>query len=726
MSIQALISNPQTADAVLNLAAQSMVLLLAGWIFSLIFRRASAPWRSGGMLALILILALWPLKIVLFPTASDGLFRIPVGIPISDFVEADRDNSMGVQSEMTYSSQVPASTDASAFRSEAARKSASFARRSIPPAVMAINSLGILWILGTLVFLVRILYGIAYLSGFKNGLKDIKDPRLTDIFGEIRTTFPAMRFPPVYSSPAGNSPIAFGLRRPRIVLPENLLDRLSSSELKSILIHEAAHLRHHDQLAGVVQRLVAAIYWWNPLVYALTAGFSVAREEVSDNYGILQNGARPYAECLYGLARKADLIIRLPFAVGIATPHISLEERIMDIISRKRNLKTQLAKPVILGLALIAIAGALVMGSHGLTMVDPAPSGPAAPAKIIPLPMVKRPMALTAGKERIYLLDFDQAKIAHQIVILSASDFSHMKTFGKKGQGPGEFLMGPGIPRIVGNSIWCYDINKMVVFSPDGDLQKEILLPHEINSNSLLPIGSNYVTLGWEEGYSSQVGRVFDQNFRVIKQFTPAIPISLLYPPPPPPPPRPGQKETAQKAEPQPKTDYQAVPDCIGLAVADDKIFFADTREGFHIGVFDAQGNPLYEIKKNYETLKIPADFQDAYMKTIRERSAWLLDVANIQFREFYPAFMSFKIADGKIYLATYAQQNGLNELIVMNLKGDILKRSFSFPLSSAFDLDYNNFNVSSIRYDICDGQIYFLMKDEKTNGYELHIQSVD
>ena len=724
MSIQALISNARTADAVLNLAAQSMVLLLAGWIFSLIFRRASAPWRSGGMLALILILALWPLKIAFFPTASNGLFRIPVGIPISNFVEADRGNASGVQSEMTPSSQVTASTAASPPGAETVRKRASFAGRSVPPAVMAMNGLGILWILGTLVFLARIFYGIAYLSGFKNGLKEIKDPRLTGIFGEIRTTFPAMRFPPIYSSQAGNSPIAFGLRQPRIVLPENLLDRLSSSELKSILIHEAAHLRHHDQLAGVIQRFVAALYWWNPLVYALTAQFSVAREEVSDNYGIMENGARPYAECLYELARKTDLIVRLPFAVGIATPHISLEERIMNIISRKRNLKTQLAKPVILGFALIAIAAALVLGSHGLTLrAAPAIFGPAALSQIVPLPMVKRPMALTVGMERIYLWDYDHAKVTKQILILSASDFSLMKIFGKSGQGPGEFLMGPGIPRLVGNSIWCDDIKKIVVFSPDGDFQKEILNPP---SHSYLPVGKNYVALGWEKDYASQVGRVYDQDFRVTKQFTSAIPSSLLYPPPPPPPPRSGQKEAAEKAEPRPKTDYQAVPDCIGFAVADNKIFFADTREGFHIGVFDAQGNLLYEIKKNYEKLKIPADFQDAYMKTIRQRSAWLLDVANIQFRDFYPAFMSFKIADKKIYLATYARQNRLNELIVMNLKGDILKRSFSFPLSSAFDLDYNNFNVSSIRYDICDGKIYFLMKNEKTNGYELHIHSID
>ena len=245
-----------------------------------------------------------------------------------------------------------------------------------------------------------------------------------------------------------------------------------------------------------------------------------------------------------------------------------------------------------------------------------------------------------------------------------------------------------------------------------------------------------YVTFAPEQSSSAGgglvwFGRVFDREFRVIKQFTSEIPSSLLYPPPPPlpppPPPRPGQQETTTgKPAAGPKADYQAIPDCIDFGVADDKIFLADTREGFRIAVFDAQGNPIAEIKKKDEKLRVPPGFRDEYMKLIREKSAWLLNVADFQFREYYPAFMSFNIADGKIYVATHARRNGMNELIVMDLKGDILKRSFSFPLHSDFDPSYNNFNVAKRLYAIYDGRIFFLMKNEKTNAYELQIKSIE
>jgi hypothetical protein len=64
--------------------------------------------------------------------------------------------------------------------------------------------------------------------------------------------------------------------------------------------------------------------------------------------------------------------------------------------------------------------------------------------------------------------------------------------------------------------------------------------------------------------------------------------------------------------------------------------------------------------------------------------------------------------------------------LYVLDLKGQILKRSFSFPLDQTFDSDYQNFSVAKIRCDIRDGKIYFLMKNEKTASYELHIQDIE
>jgi len=729
MSFPTILANTRTAEIILNLAAQSLFIFVLGWIISFLFKRGSAPWRSGGMLILILILAFWPLKIAFFPAAQGGLYRIPVESPVSLSTESLARDSAGLRNNVQTGERLDAVSNNS--RRTEPNDGFSFVR-STPLAIVILNILGLIWLAGTLFFLGRIFYGMAYLAGFRGSLKEIADRRLGGILAEIKSEFPETKIPPIYSSPAVASPLAFGLRKPRIVLPEILISSLSRSEWRSILMHETAHLRHRDQLTGLVQRLVTAIYWWNPMVYSLSAQFSIVREEISDNYGILKNGALPYAECLVDLAQKTSLITRLPSAVGMATPHISLEERIMDIVSSKRSLKTKLALPVLLGLICTAFAGVGLLGRFGFAL-DVFDLRAPSQAKIVPLPMVQRAMALAVGKDRIYLWDADLAKADYSIKILSASDYSLIRSFGKKGKGPGEFLTAAGWPHLAGTDVWSEDIRKIVVFNSEGEFKKEIPFPPGFRGmfHSILPLGDHFAALAtdWTPNPSGQLlwqGRVFDKEFKNVKQFVSDIP-SLYPPPPPPPPPPPGQKEPALKeSKPEPKTIYEAIPECTDFAVADDKIFVADTRTGFHISVFDDQGRPLYEITKSYEKLKVPGDFRAPYLQFLKQKNAWLLNQADIKFREYYPAFYFFKIADDKIYIATYAKKDGLNELYVLDLKGNILKRSFSFPLDQTFDSNYQNFSVAKIRCDIRGGKIYFLMKNEKTDSYELHIQDIE
>ena len=93
---------------------------------------------------------------------------------------------------------------------------------------------------------------------------------------------------------------------------------------------------------GLVKRLAVAINWWNPLVYKICTGHSIAREDVSDNYVLSQLNPKTYSECLLELAEKTCLISNLPATVGMADKHISLEQRVKNILSktRKREMKT--------------------------------------------------------------------------------------------------------------------------------------------------------------------------------------------------------------------------------------------------------------------------------------------------------------------------------------------------------------------------------------------------
>ena len=62
-------------------------------------------------------------------------------------------------------------------------------------------------------------------------------------------------------------PAACGVVRPRIVLPQILLDRLSREELRFVLLHELVHVRRHDVLVDQLTGLVTIVHWFHPVAW---------------------------------------------------------------------------------------------------------------------------------------------------------------------------------------------------------------------------------------------------------------------------------------------------------------------------------------------------------------------------------------------------------------------------------------------------------------------------
>ena len=205
-------------------------------------------------------------------------------------------------------------------------------------------AVGIIWLAGTAVMLLQLVYGLVFLNGFKYGLTPVNNPHFNIILKAVALKFGRSKIPVLYTSSRVESPITLGISKPIVILPERLLDKLSDNEMKSILFHELAHIYSSDHLTGIFKRIIIAANWWNPLVYIISAEHSAAREEVSDNHVLQELRPRAYSECLAGLAEKTCLINRFPAAAGMAGKHSRLEQRIKNILSKKRKLLMKTAK----------------------------------------------------------------------------------------------------------------------------------------------------------------------------------------------------------------------------------------------------------------------------------------------------------------------------------------------------------------------------------------------
>lgn len=188
------------------------------------------------------------------------------------------------------------------------------------------------WALGALVVLVRL--GAAHL-------------------GALRLVQRAERSGGARYGSLLESPVVIGAFRPVIVLPMAARN-WSEERLRTVLLHESAHVRRRDGLALLLAHLACALYWFQPLAWwALRA---LRREcELAADEDVIASGVRPsnYAEHLLAVAHG----IALP-AVGIAMAArpTELARRITTLVTRDH-----LPTPLTRGRALLLAAGALLV-----------------------------------------------------------------------------------------------------------------------------------------------------------------------------------------------------------------------------------------------------------------------------------------------------------------------------------------------------------------------------
>lgn len=370
--IERILANPSSAQWFINFAFQSLLVLCTGWLIARWFKKKAAALRSGIILTIMTILLFLPLVSVMFQ-----LFDMPYHRTLLPFSQDANLNFLGSgeiepgETAVGRDTQALSPGTAQTLKGKPGKKAPGFGTFfNVFTVIKLVNGLAFTWLLVFLLLFSRLLLGFIMVKRFKRSLTAIDhgigEP-LGEILQKIQKQFPGMSLPGMYTTGTIHSPVVLGIFKPILVIPTHLCKTLSRNELKSILLHELSHIYHRDQLIGVVQRMVTALHWWNPAVYKLSEYFSRAREEISDNYALMENSSREYAECLINLAEKASLISRMPLSLGMALPHIPMKERILHILSKERIMDTKLKNSTTLLIGLIAIVLTGIIIGHSWT-----------------------------------------------------------------------------------------------------------------------------------------------------------------------------------------------------------------------------------------------------------------------------------------------------------------------------------------------------------------------
>jgi TonB family protein len=254
-----------------NLALQMTVILIAACGVALALRRASADLRHSLWLIALLAIAMLPILALAAPKTIPPALRL------------------------TTSSILPAATVA-----------ARAIRRAMP-----ITSL--VWMAGSAALLLRLTVGLFRISGITKRAR--MSPSGVLLSAEIST------------------PLTWGFVRPAILLPAYAAE-WSEEKLDLVIAHERAHIARRDWLWQTLASVVAAVFWFHPLVWVAIACLRREAEIATDDL-VLAKGARAadYAEQLLDVARRMSQ--RAPAMAVAMTRRSELETRVREILSAR-------------------------------------------------------------------------------------------------------------------------------------------------------------------------------------------------------------------------------------------------------------------------------------------------------------------------------------------------------------------------------------------------------
>ena len=281
--------------------------------------------------------------------------------------------------------------------------------------------------------------------------------------------------------------------------------------------------------------------------------------------------------------------------------------------------------------------------------------------------------------------------------VYSLPEARYLFSFGGDGEGPGRFVVQPA------HSVHLYTghqnliINsggKVSMFNRAGELIRE--LRHQRDSYFYQPFGDGYAgrQIVNEDGRTCYLLNLYDSELNF-------------------------QRELARKMDP-------------GLAFSGDfffqvyrnRIFMTGTEDDLVLHIYNLEGEKSLDIRLQYVRIPVSEAQRSEHFDRLLNRPGWdaYFDSREeytrylnqrIRYPEQFPAVMDMMVADGRIYLVTYDQQDGLREVLVLDPGGNMLSRQM-VPFRMKSELEFFPFTIGN-------GLLYQLIPSEETGEWYLY-----
>ena len=126
----------------------------------------------------------------------------------------------------------------------------------------------------------------------------------------------------------------FGIFRPVVILPREVMHSLTPAQLRAVLAHEACHVRRHDNLTAAIHHCVQVLFWFYPPVWWIGAKLLREREAACDEEVVdAGHEQEVYAESILNACR---LGVMAQLSTVAASTGGDLNQRLSSILSEQR------------------------------------------------------------------------------------------------------------------------------------------------------------------------------------------------------------------------------------------------------------------------------------------------------------------------------------------------------------------------------------------------------
>lgn len=153
-------------------------------------------------------------------------------------------------------------------------------------------------------------------------------------------------------------PFAYGVLKPKIILPQALLTEADPIGMEYIITHEMTHIKHHDVFIKRWSTILCALHWFNPLVWLMDRLLAEDIEKSCDEVVIERFGLskrQEYAELLLVNAIKG--IDMTGQASLVSSPVTERIKTIMTLNKPQRALGVYIVTIVTAVIFLISLLG---------------------------------------------------------------------------------------------------------------------------------------------------------------------------------------------------------------------------------------------------------------------------------------------------------------------------------------------------------------------------------